>query len=144
MRIEGSGISCGVRRLIVDNGDQPTKDELDQLLKVNHSCAMVVTGVPTRRKDVISLLLGSGFERMKPPYKRSPDASVTPVYDEFAFLLQHQEHKFNGYYGGTDDDNLFESFVENTVSNDMGEFATSMMHHGNFIGNVGFFVRYMK
>lgn len=139
MHIEGSGISCGVRRLVISNNDQPTKEQLVELIKTNkNNCAIVMTGVPTRRKDVMMLLLDNGFERIKTPVEYPPDLSVKPSFSAFATIIMHHDHDFDG-----DDDNSFEKFVETTVSDKLGEMATSIMHHGGYVGNVSFFIRHM-
>jgi hypothetical protein len=146
MRIEGSSISCGVRRLVIDKNEKPTKEQLSTLIKNNHSCAVVVAGVPSRRRGVIALLLDSGFEQIKNPNKVEQsidtpnDDSINPAFADMVSLIMRHGNELQDI----DDSVRFEQFVENTITNDLANMATLVLHHGNeLIGNLSFFIRYM-
>ncbi len=145
MNIEGSSISCGVRRLTIGNKDQPTKEQLNKLLETNKSCAMIVAAVPTRRRDVITLLLDNKFEQVKNPNvaekqrEEYRDKSLNNGFDDMAFLIMHHDHEQELI----DDTVLLEQFTDSTVDNKLGDLASLVMHHGNeLIGNLSLFIHY--
>lgn len=110
MRIDTTSISCGVRRLFIDDNEKPSKEQLSGLIKDNkNQCAIVMTGIPARRRDVIKTLLDNGFQRVDNP---------TDI----------------------DDSVKSEMFIGATVNADLTDMAALIMHHGNdFIDNLNFF-----
>lgn len=144
MHIEGSSISCGVRRLVIDKADDASKEKLDQLLAANHSCAMIVTSIPTKRKDLKKILVESGFERMKQPAPRVPDASIKSRFDDMAFMLRNHGEEIYQDDKNEQNESNFEQYVERTISQRLIDFASSILHHGELTGNLNFFVRYMS
>ncbi len=143
MHIEGSSISCGVRRLIIGKDEKVSKEKLVELIKGNSGqCAMVVAGVPTRCKDVTTLLLDNKFEPVKDPHKKVKvkpvDISICSDFHELAASLMYHESD------EPDDLVLSEQFVEATINADIADMATLIMHHGNELtGKLDFFVYFM-
>lgn len=139
MHVEGSSISCGVRRLVIAKDETPTSEKLaSKLSEVKDSCAILITTVPRKRKDIKALLIKHGFEQVKEAIERAPDPSVVDKFAKLATLVMHHDHDIDD-----EDVNGFEQYAENTVQNSMVDFTVSMMHHGNFVGSNGFFIRYM-
>lgn len=143
MRIEPSSISCGIRRLVVEPKDEASKDALNGLINSNRNgCAMIVTGIPTKRNDFKELLLASGFEKMKQPLPRVPDPTLEAKFDDFAFMIRnHGEELYQDDKDEADDAN-FEQFVATTVEKPLFDFATTVLHHGEYIGGLNFYVFY--
>lgn len=147
MHIEGSSISCGVRRLVIKSDEQPTKEAISTLIANNkNTCAIVMTNVPTRCRDIITLLLDNGFEQVKNParieHKLDKDGTVKPAFAEIASLLMHHGSQVAD---DVDDAANAEQFVNDTISTGLTNMALLVMHHGNeLIGNLSFFIRYMN
>lgn len=136
--VQGSSISCGVRRLVLDK-EVPSKNDLEKLIKQNH-CAFIMTSVPVSRHDAIALLLDSGFEQVKNPGNIKADNSVNPDFTEMAASVMYHDHEAPE---GEDIDKatIFERFVKDTVNTDLNNMAASILHHGNeIIGKSNFFV----
>lgn len=143
MRIEPSSISCGVRRLVIEAKDEASKEKLNELIKNNRNgCAMVVTGIPTRRRDLKELLLSSGFEKMKQPLARTPDPTLQPKYDDLAFMIRNHGEELYQDDKDEQDDLNFEQFVETTVEKRLNDFAMTVLHHGEYTGGLNFYVWY--
>jgi len=144
MHIEGSSISCGVRRLVISDKENPSNDELVELIKSNkNGCAIVMTGIPSRRKDVIRLLLDNDFEQVKNPsrseYTIPKDDSIVHGIAEIASLIMYHDHEPD------DNSTKAERFVNDTVNANLTDMASLVMHHGNeIIGNLSFFIYYMN
>ena len=144
MNIEGSNISCGVRRLTIGANEKPSKEELSKLIdQYKRSCAILMTGVPNRRRDVIGFLLSNDFEQIKNPIQSKQfvldNASINPAFIDMAALIMDRETP------GIDAASMFEEFVEKTVNTDLTNMAGLILHHCNeLIGNLSFFIRYMQ
>jgi len=133
-RIEGSSVSCGINRLIL--GDDPSKDKIAELVgQYKNHCAILVTSVPNRRKDIMMMLKENNFEPVKKPLEIIPDKSVITEFAEIAFLLQHHDNEF--------DEAGLEKYVKDTVSEKLTDMAASILHHGDYVENVKLFIRYM-
>lgn len=148
MRIEGSSISCGVRRLVIDKNDKPTKDDVAKLISANKSsCAIVMAGVPSKDKEIILSLLDNGFERVRKTVERVDEPSIFKKFADMAFSILHHDHEpgtVEDLDEGEDDATRFEQYVGSTVSSKLKDFASLVIHHGDAPrGNNKFFIRYM-
>jgi hypothetical protein len=105
-----------------------------------------MTNIPTRRRDIITMLLDNQFEQVKnpahPEHKIDEDKSVKTKFTDIASLMMHHGAQ---YFNDVDDAALAEQFVGDTVKHNLNDMALQMMHHGNeIIGNLSFFIRYMN
>ena len=82
MRITTTGISCGIRRLIIGPTEKPKQDKLAALLDKTF-CAIMMTSVPTKRKDLIELLIANGFKQVEKP--------IAANRTKHSFLVRHNK-----------------------------------------------------
>lgn len=141
MNIEYTSVSCGVHRIFISNNEKPTQKQLSELIQANKNyCAIVVAAIPTKRQDVISLLLANDFVIVKNPDKKYEiDHSVNNGFADMANLIMHHDHEQDMI----DDAVRFEQFTSSTTNID--DLANLVMHHGNeLIGSIIFLIRYMN
>jgi hypothetical protein len=143
MRIEGSSISCGVRLLVIDKNERPSKEEVAKLVSANRgSCAIMMTGVPAKHKNVIKALLDNHFERIKKT-EYIANSSIKDDFADIAFLVMYHGHEYD-FDDVEDDVARFDKFVGSTISDDLIDFASLVIHHGDVPpGAIKFFIRYM-
>ena len=142
MQIEGSGISCGVHRLNLPNNETPSREEFSKMVKKHKGCAMIVAGIPTRRREIISMLLENNFEPVKSNRtEKIIDDSVKADYTDLAFMLRHHGNEMVA----VDDAVKIVQFAEKTVDASLVDMALLVMNHGNELtGSLSFFVRYVN
>lgn len=144
MHIDGSSISCGVKRLSLNNKEAISKQNiLTTIDAYRNSCAMMFTTVPARNKAMIASLEDSGFFQVKNPnaiqFSNLIDESVNSNFlDMFSMICNHGNENY------IDGATMFDDFINGTINNKLTKMAAMTMQHGNeLIGDLNFYVCYM-